>query len=247
MISSIIIAIIYAKSGQITAIIWIFLIPPGVAVFDVKNNGLTWIIISFVSTALVLILTPLFPESFAVTHLSESQKNVVDIFTVVLFLLLLSLFVYHRGQITNIRLEMAQGETEKRQAKASADEKTLKDGKIYADILSLFEKEKPYCNPNYTVSDLAIKLKTNVKYISNALRSQDFINFNNFINTYRIRMVKEMLNNDVGKKYTLQHIYTSSGFRNQSTFNKAFRVLEGSTPSEYIAKRDYSNKDNNNK
>jgi AraC-like DNA-binding protein len=49
-------------------------------------------------------------------------------------------------------------------------------------------------------------------------------------------MVKDMLNNDVDKKYTLHYIYTSAGFRNQSTFNKVFKLLEGITPSEYITK-----------
>jgi AraC-like DNA-binding protein len=235
-----IIAIIYAKSGQITAIIWIFLIPLGATVFDTrKNKAMIWILITIVSTAAVLILTPFFPDSFGVTHLTEDQKDVVDILTVVLFLMLLSLFVYYKDRLSTLRLEMAQKESGKKPLTPKITEEKIssRDDKIYADILSLFEKNKPYCNPNYTIADLAVALNTNVRYVSLALRNQNFDNFSSFINTFRIRLVKEMLNSDFGKTYTLQHIYTSAGFSNQSTFNKAFRLLENITPSEYITKK----------
>ncbi|WP_370567614.1 helix-turn-helix domain-containing protein [Dysgonomonas sp. Marseille-P4677] len=32
----------------------------------------------------------------------------------------------------------------------------------------------------------------------------------------------------------MRYIYSSAGFRHQSTFNKVFKELEGITPSEYI-------------
>jgi AraC-like DNA-binding protein len=248
VLASVVIAIIYAKIGEMTAIIWIFLIPIGATTFEIeKNNSVLWIIISFVCTALVFILTPIFPDNVGVS-LSDTQSYVGDVFTVVFFLVFLSLFTYHRGKIEEVRLAVAQKTNEKKQTppKTAIEEKTSRDEKIYTDILALFEREKPYCNPNYTVADLAVSLNTNIRYVSEALQSQNDQNFNNFINTFRIRLVKEMLNNDFGKKYTLQHIYTSAGFRNQSTFNKAFRLSEGITPSEYITQKENLNKNHNN-
>jgi AraC-like DNA-binding protein len=236
MLATIVIAIIYAKIGEMTAVIWIFLIPIGATTFEVeKNNSLLWIVVSFVCTALVFILTPIFPDNVGI-RLSETHEYVGNILTVVFFLVFLSLFTYHRGKITEVRLATAQKEAGKKTMplKTATEEKTSRDEKIYADILALFEQKKPYCNPDYTLVNLAHSLNTNVRYVSEALQSQSNQNFNNFINTFRIRLVKEMLNSDYGKTYTLQHIYTSAGFQNQSTFNKAFRLLEGLTPSEYI-------------
>ncbi|MDR1584605.1 MAG: helix-turn-helix domain-containing protein, partial [Prevotellaceae bacterium] len=59
------------------------------------------------------------------------------------------------------------------------------------------------------------------------------MNFNNFINRFRIHKVKEMIQNDTKQQYTMQHIFLSCGFQSQSAFNKAFKLQEGVTPSEY--------------
>ncbi|MDR0835719.1 MAG: helix-turn-helix domain-containing protein, partial [Tannerella sp.] len=158
-------------------------------------------------------------------------------------------FVYYKGKITAIKLEIAQKEGGKKLAaplKIITEEKTSRDEKIYADILLLFDQKAPYCNHNYTIADLAVSLNTNVRYVSEALKRHDNQNFNNFINGFRIRFIKEMLNSDLEKKYTIQHIYTSAGFRNQSTFNKAYRHLEGITPTEYIAQMENLKKNRTN-
>jgi AraC-like DNA-binding protein len=48
--------------------------------------------------------------------------------------------------------------------------------------------------------------------------------------------VKDKLQSDELKTMTLMHIYSEAGFKNQSTFNKVFKKIEGVTPSEYIQK-----------
>ncbi|WP_157257577.1 helix-turn-helix domain-containing protein [Dysgonomonas macrotermitis] len=108
--------------------------------------------------------------------------------------------------------------------------------KIYQNIIRYFEKTKPYCDSEFTISQLAIVLNTNVTYISKAIKIKEGVNFNVFINTHRVNKVKNMLQDDYHNKYTMRHIYTSSGFKHQSTFNKVFKQTEGITPSEYIKK-----------
>ncbi|GAB6009340.1 helix-turn-helix domain-containing protein [Dysgonomonas reticulitermitis] len=200
---------------------------------------MSWIILSFLTTAITLILTYFTPSNFGITHLAEPHKGVADILTVLGFLVLLSLFVYYKNKIVEIELEIAQNANRRKPIRLTSTKEntTSRNENIYTDVLALFEQEKPYCNPNYSITDLAVKLNSNVKYVSLALRSQNSDNFNTFINSFRIRLVKEILNDDSKKKYTLQHIYISAGFRNQSTFNKAFRIVEGITPSEYIAQK----------
>ncbi|MDR1380343.1 MAG: helix-turn-helix domain-containing protein, partial [Tannerella sp.] len=56
-------------------------------------------------------------------------------------------------------------------------------------------------------------------------------NFNDFINLYRVAHAKKLIQDN--SQYTLEYVFQSSGFKNQSSFNRIFKALEGTTPSEY--------------
>jgi YesN/AraC family two-component response regulator len=103
---------------------------------------------------------------------------------------------------------------------------------LYSNILNYFETKKPYNNPDFDIAQLAIALDSNSSYISKAIKVSRNMNFNTFVNTYRIDKIKEMIQENQSK-YTLEYIYSSAGFKNQSTFNKVFKLVEGITPSEY--------------
>jgi AraC-like DNA-binding protein len=104
---------------------------------------------------------------------------------------------------------------------------------LYDSILEYFEKEKPYIDPDFSIVQLTLKLDTNVSYISKAIKIRRDMNYIFFVNTFRIQHVKDMITQNSLNKYTLEYIYLSSGFKNQSTFNKVFKQIEGVTPSEY--------------
>lgn len=110
-----------------------------------------------------------------------------------------------------------------------------KSYELYDSIVSYFEKEKPYLDPNFSISQMSFRLNSNNSYLSRAIKIKKNMSFATFVNTYRIERVKEMIR-DKRDVYTIEYIYTSSGFANQSTFNKAFKQIEGITPSEFAAK-----------
>jgi len=121
----------------------------------------------------------------------------------------------------------------------------LKYKSLYRDILFYFQEKQPYCDPDFTISQLAAAIDSNVNYISKAIKLNNNVNFNVFVNTYRINKIKDMLDNDYQNKFTIRYIYTSAGFRHQSTFNKVFKQIAGITPSEYIANRQSEEKSEN--
>jgi AraC-like DNA-binding protein len=106
---------------------------------------------------------------------------------------------------------------------------------LYNNILTHFETKKPYINPDFDIAQLAIALNSNSTYISKAIKMNRDLNFNAFVNAYRLEKIKEMIQEN-NSKFTLEYIYASSGFKNQSTFNKVFKSAEGITPSEYYKK-----------
>lgn len=105
---------------------------------------------------------------------------------------------------------------------------------LFNEIEHYFEEKAPYQNPDFNIHQLVIDLKTNSRYVSNAIHQKNGGNFKSYLNTYRIKEVKKKLDKKEHERYTLKHIFNSVGFTNQSTFNRIFKEVEGTTPSEYI-------------
>lgn len=101
-------------------------------------------------------------------------------------------------------------------------------------IETLIQKEKLYQNPELNLTDLAKKLETNASVISKTINQGYRMNFNDYINNYRIEAVKANLSNGEHKKSTLLGIAYDCGFNSKSTFNRAFKKNTGKTPKEYL-------------
>lgn len=104
---------------------------------------------------------------------------------------------------------------------------------LFARIAKLVHEEKLYTKTNLTVNDLAVKLNTNVKYISTAIKEETEMNFNTFINTHRIEEAKKILLNQKQFPWTLEAIATQCGFNNTTSFYQSFKKITVLTPTTY--------------
>ena len=105
--------------------------------------------------------------------------------------------------------------------------------KIKKQILSCFEKDRPWLNPNLKINDLTILIGTNRTYLSKIINNHLKNNFNNFVNGYRIKEAAFIMDNDSSCSLSLQKIAEESGFSSVSTFRRAFKKNMGETASEY--------------
>ncbi|MDR2824332.1 MAG: helix-turn-helix domain-containing protein [Prevotellaceae bacterium] len=244
-------ALLFWEMGQPIAFLWYVLVPfAGIMLMQMRQT----IIYSSVAAATVLsvfFIVPYVPESLTL-HLTENQLlivNVATIFEVSILIIFLVSNVY-KVRDTQIQHDFASPKPPALKSKEKEKEKTKEqkdstDSKIamremersqelFAKIEAYFAEKKPYTNPEFSVTDLADALETNTKYVSNAINQNALMSFNNFANSYRINMLKQMLEENKNDQYTLQHIYTSAGFNNQSTFNRIFKNMIDITPTEYI-------------
>jgi ligand-binding sensor domain-containing protein/AraC-like DNA-binding protein len=100
-------------------------------------------------------------------------------------------------------------------------------------LLKLMTEEKIYLNPNLNLKTAAKQVRIHPNYLSRIINERFEMNFNDFINHYRIEEAKGMLQKTDGNERNILEIMYDCGFYSKSVFNTAFKKFSGTTPSEY--------------
>ncbi len=108
-------------------------------------------------------------------------------------------------------------------------------------IEELLKNERIYENTELSLTQVAKQLKTNPSIISKVINQGFQLNFNDFVNNYRIESVKEKLKAGEQKIQTLLSIAYDCGFNSKATFNRAFKKSTGVSPKEWMEKNITSN------
>lgn len=104
---------------------------------------------------------------------------------------------------------------------------------ILSALKSLMEKEKPYLDPNFSMSrlcDLASISRRKMTYVINDVMKK---NFYGVINEYRIQEATELFKKDSQNQLKIESIAEMVGFQSKSSFNACFKKFTGQTPSEF--------------
>lgn len=115
------------------------------------------------------------------------------------------------------------------------NDKELREWK--AAVLNLMEDERLYENPTLTLSDVAAKLNLTTKQVSGIINRGFEQNFNDFVNTYRVRAVKARFKKGDQLQFTILSIALACGFNSKTTFNRVFKRLTGLTPVQYLTQK----------
>jgi len=103
-------------------------------------------------------------------------------------------------------------------------------------ISTLMQSQHLYENAELTLSQLAKQLSTNPSLLSRIINTGFGINFNDFVNEYRINAMLEKLKQGEQKNQTLLGIAFDCGFNSKATFNRAFKKQTGLSPKEWMEK-----------
>lgn len=130
--------------------------------------------------------------------------------------------------VRNADLDIAQEISEKQ----SVDAENF-DGEL-SKLIKLMESDQAYLDSQltlYSLSDLSgIPQYRLSKALNNTLKQ----NFFEFVNSYRVKHVKKMIDEGMGKQMNLLGIAMDSGFNSKASFNRIFKKIEGMTPSQYL-------------
>lgn len=101
-------------------------------------------------------------------------------------------------------------------------------------IGEVMENTLEFCKSDFSLDKLAMLVNSNRNYISQIINETYQVNFNSFINEYRIREARNRLT-DIEQygNYTIQAISESVGYKSTTTFINVFKKITGITPSLY--------------
>lgn len=111
---------------------------------------------------------------------------------------------------------------------------TPENSLLIDQILDLVQNKKIYLEPDLTIFKFADEINTNKTYVSTEINNKFKMNFNNFINKYRVSEARRLMSMPENSNYTLAALAIKSGFNSISVFNRAFKKETGVTPSFYL-------------
>ncbi|MFK7924733.1 MAG: helix-turn-helix domain-containing protein [Bacteroidia bacterium] len=107
---------------------------------------------------------------------------------------------------------------------------------VFQQVHRLFENEQIYETPDLKLDTLASRLEISARSISAAINSCGGKNFYEFVNEFRIRAAKMILEQNEDVRLTMQEVMFDVGYSSKSSFNKEFKKNTGLTPLQYRKK-----------
>ena len=102
------------------------------------------------------------------------------------------------------------------------------------ELLTYFEEEEPYLNPQLSLKFVADVLGLNTNKMSYLINQAFNTNFNDFINQYRLNHFKTISIDPKNSHLTILGLAYDSGFNSKSVFNTYFKKIEGLTPRAWL-------------
>jgi AraC-like DNA-binding protein len=112
--------------------------------------------------------------------------------------------------------------------------KTEEKSEILDNLINYLQsKNRPFLDPKLTLVEVASVLNIPAQQLSQVINEKTELNFNDYINTYRIKVAKEILISPDYNKFTIDAIAEKAGFNSKSPFYAAFKKITGMTPKEF--------------
>jgi AraC-like DNA-binding protein len=137
----------------------------------------------------------------------------------------------NQKQVAHLQLELVREKNQQELEKKP-------DGTEYAAILKKLEEvmknERLYLQAELNLADLAKHLDVSYKLLSAAINKGSGMNFNDYINHFRISAFEKMVQDPKMQQFTLLALAMDCGFNSKATFNRAFKKLKGRSPQQYV-------------
>ena len=186
-----------------------------------RRNTRLWIVSALIASAAVSIAA-----SNGVGLITESWSELLSVSSIFLASALMAIWL--------IRLDLDLLTFEKASKDHSELQLNAREREQYRKLSAYMEKDLAFLNPKLTIVSLAGSVGLGEHTLRALINKRlGFRNYTDFVNQYRIAYAKEKLTDDDTSHLPILTIALDSGYNSLSAFNRAFKLIEGSTPSEY--------------
>ena len=139
---------------------------------------------------------------------------------------------FHQLHQSNLTIEGADVSNANSQTPLNSDHKDLD---IQMQRLEDFiHTKKPYLDPQLSLTGLADAIQIHPNKLSFLINERTQMNFNEFINQYRLRYFKSIAKDSKYAHLTIIGLAYESGFNSKSVFNAYFKKATGITPGNWL-------------
>ena len=103
---------------------------------------------------------------------------------------------------------------------------------VYQRAVRYMEETRPYLDDSLNLEQFSKAIFANQVYVSKNINYYAGRNFRQFVNWYRIRHAIGLMKED--PRMRMEDVSMRSGFHSSVSFNMAFRLFEGKTPTQWI-------------
>lgn len=103
-------------------------------------------------------------------------------------------------------------------------------------LKAIMQTNKPFLISNLKVEDLSKLVGVQKNTLTEILKKQFGMNFNVFVNTWRIEEFVKKANDADAAKYDIVGIAMECGFASKASFFRVFKQIKGTTPAEYLTR-----------
>ncbi len=153
-----------------------------------------------------------------------------------------SLFILAMGfyglRQTNVFYSVDQNMVKQNQSdKSAGKQKKISTDEVFVhELLSYMNEQKPYLQADITLNELSRQMNVSSEYLSGILNRKLNIRFFDFINQFRVESFKDACQAPENANFSIIALAYDCGFNSKATFNRVFKNMTGTTPSEYQKK-----------
>jgi AraC-like DNA-binding protein len=101
-------------------------------------------------------------------------------------------------------------------------------------LTTIMENDKPYLKFNLNLAELAEMVNLTRNQLSFVINQKHRMNFNEYINSYRVEEVKRLMVDPANQHLKLMSLAYDAGFNSKASFNRIFKKLTDMTPSQFF-------------